>query len=96
MRENFSYAELREIVHMFAEDGTDIDLRMDVVREILNTPEMNQSIHKADWDLLDERLIRYYAMYPDRIAKDPRLFRINLVIESREMFGIRFVDYAVA
>lgn len=73
MKEKFDYAELKDICETFARDNESMALRIEVIKEICELPEVN-----IDWSKLDIKILRYYAEEPQNIPRDSWMFKRTL------------------
>lgn len=78
MKEKFDYNDLRDMADVFCIDNESMELRIEVIKEICELPEV-----AIDWRKLDIRLLRYYAKCPKHIPADPRMFKRAIIMDTK-------------
>ena len=86
MKEKFDYNELKDMVQTFANDNEPMSLRIEIIKEICELPEVN-----VKWSKLDTKHLRYYAECPEHLPKDPKMFKIVLTREAKE-YGVYLTE----
>lgn len=81
MKEKFDYNELKEMAETFARDNESLALRIEVIKEICELPEVNIKWSKLKQEI---KLLLYYAENPEQLPKDPKMFKIILTREAKE------------
>lgn len=82
MKERFDYNDLKDMAETFARDNESMALRIEVIKEICELPEVN-----IKWSKLDIKELAYYAQNPNQLPKDPAMFRIVLKRENPSVSG---------
>lgn len=82
MKERYDYNDLKEMAETFAIDNESMALRIEVIKEICELPEVN-----VKWSKLDIKHLKYYAECPEHLPRDPKMFRIVLTREAKE-YGV--------
>ena len=82
MKERFDYSDLKDMAETFARDNESMALRIEVIKEICELPEVNIS-----WTKLDIKHLKYYAECPEHLPRDARMFKIVLTREAKE-YGV--------
>lgn len=90
MKERFDYTELKDMAETFARDNESMALRIEVIKEICELPEVN-----VKWTKLDLKHLRYYAENPENIPIDPKIFKIVLTREAKE-YGVYLTEIKTA
>ena len=86
MKERYNYEDLRDMLECFAMDNESEALKIEVIKEICELPEVN-----IKWSYLDIKHLKYYADNPEKLPKDPKLFKIIVIREAKE-YGIYLTE----
>ena len=82
MTDKFTYNELKEMSEEFEQENASLELRTEVIKAICELPEIN-----IDWLLLENcnnKILRYYADNPEKLPRDPWMFKRMLTIDAKE------------
>jgi hypothetical protein len=90
MKEKFDYLELKDLLETFVADNEGLMLRIEVVKEICELPDVN-----IRWTKLDIKHLKYYADNPERIPRDPKIFKAVLTREAKD-YGVYLTEVKTA
>ena len=82
MTDLFMYDELTEMAEEFEQENASVELRTEVIKAICELPEIN-----IDWSVLEDcnpKILRYYADNPEKLPRDPWMFKRMLTIDAKE------------
>ena len=86
MKERYDYADLKDMAECFARDKESEALRIEVIKEICELPEVN-----IKWSNLDIKHLKYYADNPEKLPKDPKMFKMVVTCEAKG-YGIYLTE----
>ena len=90
MKEKFDYTDLKDMAETFANDNESLALRIEVIKEICELPDVN-----IKWAKLDIKHLKYYAENPEHLPGDPKMFKIVLTREAKE-YGVYLTENKTA
>lgn len=90
MKEKFDYTDLKDMAETFANDNESLALRIEVIKEICELPDVN-----IKWEKIDIKHLKYYAENPEHLPRDPKMFKIVLTREAKE-YGVYLTENKTA
>lgn len=80
IKDRFDYNDLRDMAEVFCQNKDDMAIRIEVIKEICELPEVG-----IDWGKLDKRILYYYAQCPEHIPASPWMFKRAIHMDAEEM-----------
>lgn len=78
MKDRFDFYDLKDMAETFATDNESMALRIEVIKEICELPEVN-----IKWSKLPKQILYYYAQCPEHIGCHPWWFKRAICNDAR-------------